>query len=592
MYCISNISFYRNGRYCKETCPVPTLYLRKYPEWAKSSEDLRKAAAVLDDAIVCQVLAHIIHYLSAKEKRTMCEYIPGSTVKNILSSVSDMCKETARDILIRNWQDTRVLYPIGKLQEAIAIYKWGVEFDGIGVRRQKLDNATVQDKNSKPSATTEQQSAIEEASVTTVEANQEQSKCMPYSITTWHNYSIPQSKSFTAEQHDNSKDCSTTARNCDKKLCSRIRCKKEKDVLREKIARLNQRVERLEEELEKITNQKNKAEEELKVLKSNDSGPSRSRCRLTIEEVRESDDLVLLHTGLPSVHVFDWLYKEIKDTCMFLSYWNGQSKETSNKKATDKKRRGRERALKKEEELLIALMKLKLNLNEQYVAFLFGVSDSTVSRVISTWIPFLAKELQGLIHWPNAEELSLCYPDCFKRWENVVAIIDCFEIPTEKPSHVEANSQIFSSYKNRPTVKFLLACTPGGSVSFISPAAGGNMSDVQIFRACNLADKFKAGEACMADKGFLIKGDLAERGVRLIIPPFVRKGKQFTNAKNKQNKAIAHSRIHVERVIGRVRDYMVLNSVIPLNQLDLIGPMAIVCCALTNLKESVVREHH
>ena len=47
---------------------------------------------------------------------------------------------------------------------------------------------------------------------------------------------------------------------------------------------------------------------------------------------------------------------------------------------SDKKRRGRERSLKKEEELIISLMKLKLNMNEQYTAFLFGVSESTVSR--------------------------------------------------------------------------------------------------------------------------------------------------------------------------------------------------------------------
>ena len=48
------------------------------------------------------------------------------------------------------------------------------------------------------------------------------------------------------------------------------------------------------------------------------------------------------------------------------------------------------------------------------------------------------------------------------------------------PSHVEANSQIFTAYKNRPTVKFLLACTTGGSVSFISKPAAWNMSDFNI----------------------------------------------------------------------------------------------------------------
>jgi len=118
------------------------------------------------------------------------------------------------------------------------------------------------------------------------------------------------------------------------------------------------------------------------------------------------------------------------------------------------------------------------------------------------------------------------------------------------------------------------------------------MSDVEIFRECNSVKKFKPGDTCMADKGFLIQGNLAKRGARLIIPPYVKKGKQFTDAKNRRNEAIAHSRIHVERVIGRVRDFTITNSVIPLTQVDLIGPMVVVCCALTNLKDSVVRAHH
>ena len=162
----------------------------------------------------------------------------------------------------------------------------------------------------------------------------------------------------------------------------------------------------------------------------------------------------------------------------------------------------------------------------------------------------------------------------------------------EKPSHVGANSKIFSNYKNRPTVKFLLACTPGGSVSYISPPAGGSTSDVKLFNDSGLVKKFHPGEACMADKGFRIQGTLLEHGVRLIIPPFTKKQKQFTKAKNNLNKSVAHSRIHVERVIGRVRDYEILNAIVPITQKDLIGPAAVVCCALTNLKASVVRPHH
>ncbi len=114
---------------------------------------------MLDDAIVCQVLAHVIQYLTEKEKLAMCKYIPGSTVGNLFAVVRGMNKETARDLLC---QVNGKLYPVGKLQEAIAVYKCGIKFDGVGFRRQKVNTATVQSETSLPSPISALQSVPEE----------------------------------------------------------------------------------------------------------------------------------------------------------------------------------------------------------------------------------------------------------------------------------------------------------------------------------------------------------------------------------------------------------------------------------------------
>ena len=62
-------------------------------------------------------------------------------------------------------------------------------------------------------------------------------------------------------------------------------------------------------------------------------------------------------------------------------------------------------------------------------------------------------------------------------------------------------------------------------------------------------------------------------------------------------RAIANARIHVERVIGQVRKkYTILNGTLPLDFLTrcfgedgpLIDKIVSVCCALTNLSDSVV----
>ena len=120
-------------------------------------------------------------------------------------------------------------------------------------------------------------------------------------------------------------------------------------------------------------------------------------------------------------------------------------------------RPGPKRLLKPENELLVVLMKLKLHLSEQFLAHLFGTGTSLISQVLSTWLPLQAAERRPVLYWPKQEKLSLYYPDSFKKYNNIRAIIDCTEVPIQRPSLAKANSQIYSSYKGRPTAKVLAA---------------------------------------------------------------------------------------------------------------------------------------
>ena len=120
-------------------------------------------------------------------------------------------------------------------------------------------------------------------------------------------------------------------------------------------------------------------------------------------------------------------------------------------------RPGPKRLLKPENELLVVLMKLKLHLSEQFLAHLFGTGTSHISQVLSTWLPLQAAERRPVLYRPKQEKLSLYYPDSFKKYNNIRAIIDCTEVPIQRPSLAKANSQIYSSHKGRPTAKVLVA---------------------------------------------------------------------------------------------------------------------------------------
>jgi len=68
----------------------------------------------------------------------------------------------------------------------------------------------------------------------------------------------------------------------------------------------------------------------------------------------------------------------------------------------------------------------------------------------------------------------------------------------------------------------------------------------------------------MADRGFTIEDMLAEKGVKLNIPPFMEGRKQLTAPEISEGRKIASVRIHVERAIGRMKCFQILKNTIPM----------------------------
>ena len=81
-------------------------------------------------------------------------------------------------------------------------------------------------------------------------------------------------------------------------------------------------------------------------------------------------------------------------------------------------------ALTKFEQLILALMRLKLNLSLQDVAYRFCISTSTASRVFNKLISILHLRLQFLIQWPAREILRATMPMDFRNsFGNKIAVM-------------------------------------------------------------------------------------------------------------------------------------------------------------------------
>lgn len=289
----------------------------------------------------------------------------------------------------------------------------------------------------------------------------------------------------------------------------------------------------------------------------------------------DKDEKVLFFTGLPTYQILLVLFTFL---CPHLPV----------KKSLDKFK-----------QLMLTLMRLRLNVSTTFLSYAFNISVATASRIVTDVIDVMFIRIKPLIIWPEREHLQKTMPMQFRKHfgKKCAVIIDCFEVFIERPSNLIARAETWSSYKHHNTIKFLIGITPQGTVSYISNAWGGRVSDKYITENCGFLDNIVPGDLVLADRGFNIHATLGCRMAHVQIPAFTRGKSQLAPVDLETTRKIAHVRIHVERVIGSVRQkYTILGGILPIDFLMCkdndgyctIDKIGLVCCALVNLCPSIV----
>ncbi|CAH2100747.1 unnamed protein product [Euphydryas editha] len=162
-------------------------------------------------------------------------------------------------------------------------------------------------------------------------------------------------------------------------------------------------------------------------------------------------------------------------------------------------------------------------------------------------------------------------------------------------SELQDNFGISLSYASKlflANIPYLISCTPNGLVNYVSQGFGGRTSDVTIVENCNFLKGLQQGTCILADRGFKhLEQILHEKGMKLLRPPSVHAGTKLSNTEVRQTKIIASLRIHIERVIRRLREFHMLkqHSVINTNILRVLYHVIIIACALINLQDSFIK---
>lgn len=311
------------------------------------------------------------------------------------------------------------------------------------------------------------------------------------------------------------------------------------------------------------------------------------KLKFRLETFEDDDNMIRFYTGFPSYKAFCSFFTFLEPRAKWMRRWRGSETSTPSIAGTEAGL-GR-RKLKLQDELFVVLARLRLNLLVSDISLKLGISEGQFSKMLTSWISFLNTELSEMMTFPSKELVMQYLPESFSEFPNTRVVIDCTELYVQRPSNLKSQKQTWSSYKHWNTFKVLVGVTPDGHVSFLSPLFSGAITDREITVKSGLLEKLEPGDNIMADRGFEIDEDLPE-GVTINLPSFKpTEGKQFSITEVEKSQKIAVARVHVERVIGRIKSFRIIKHVMPLSLQPLAEKIFRVCAFLVNLQTPVMK---
>ena len=337
-------------------------------------------------------------------------------------------------------------------------------------------------------------------------------------------------------------------------------------------------VQSLLERIAMLEQQVSSYEEKIAQLEKENALPLERQ--FSLNKIKDDNAAIMFYTGFPNYETLMSFYHYVEQKLQKLQYWKGEKHLKANQhyQEKDKNKPGPSRKLSYLDEFLLVLMRLKAGLFVQDLADRFGISTSLVSRICITWINLLYLELNDMFPFPSQELVRKTMPREFAEYPTTRIILDCSEIFIQRPSAMLAQSETWSEYKHHNTWKVLVGITPNGQVSYLSHLWGGRVSDKQITRESGVLDLLEAGDNVMVDRGFDISNIVPDR-VTVNMPPFLAGRDQMTAAETEETMSIASVHIHVERAIGRMKTYHILDGTL-LNTLSPYATQIVTVCGL------------
>ncbi|KAK8766594.1 hypothetical protein V5799_006623, partial [Amblyomma americanum] len=122
--------------------------------------------------------------------------------------------------------------------------------------------------------------------------------------------------------------------------------------------------------------------------------------------------------------------------------------------------------LSNEDTLLSTLIKLHHNKSFALLGVLYGIHRTTASEIFKASVIILAEIMKNAVFCPSKEAVVDNLTVYFKEYSSVRAVLDCTEVPIQRPKDMESQLLTYSWYKGVYTAKVLVGETSGGHISY------------------------------------------------------------------------------------------------------------------------------
>ncbi len=238
-------------------------------------------------------------------------------------------------------------------------------------------------------------------------------------------------------------------------------------------------------------------------------------------------------------------------------------------------------ALPFEEQILLAVMWLRLYPTHEVLGFLFGVDPTTVGRLLGRILPVLAQAGKDTMKMPDpGRKHRRSFDELLRELPDLAVVIDSFEQqvqrpqgpdPTNRKSKSEAD-RWYSGKKKTHTIKSQVGVdVHTGAVCDVGESVRGPTADITLLKQSRLMERLPKGVGGEGDLAYVGIGELHPQGTRYGNTPRRKprgadKHRPRGQVKPRPpedvayNKAFAKRRIVVENTLCRMRTYQAITQ--------------------------------